>query len=198
LWSHGQWSRGPADHLGEYPFGSDTVAYYQKEIEAPWFAFQLKDQGQSDLPEATMFQTGSNQWKTYDTWPPLEKTTDHNLYLHPGGELVSTEPQQTTTSPATRSYASWISDPHKPVPYTKRPITGFWSGLRGSTEPRFGRAGVLWKVEDQRFAEGRPDVLVFETEPLAQDLEVTGRIQVHLFASTSGTDADWAVKLIDV
>lgn len=194
-WAHGQWSRGPGDHLGEYQFGSDTVAYYQREIEAPWFAFHLKDQGQLDLPEATMFQTGSNEWKTYEAWPPREKTSDRDLYLHRGGALSFTAPAQ---SDPQQGYAGWVSDPDKPVPYSKRPIMGFWSGMSGSREARFGRAGVLWKVEDQRFVADRPDVLVFETEPLAEDLEVTGRIQVTLFASTSGTDADWVVKLIDV
>jgi putative CocE/NonD family hydrolase len=84
------------------------------------------------------------------------------------------------------------------VPYSQRPIMGFWSGLKGSKEARFGRAGKLWKVEDQRFVHDRPDVLSFVTEPLAEDLEIAGRIVAQLFASTSGTDSDWVVKLIDV
>ena len=192
-WGHGQWSRGPADHLGQYEFGSDTVAYYQKEIEAPWFAFHLKPGSSLDQPEATMFQTGSNEWRTYETWPP-KSASMRSLYLHPGMQLaLDTPPPESTPG-----YARYSSDPAKPVPYSKRPIMGFWSGLRGSQEARFGRAGVQWKVEDQRFVADRPDVLVFETDPLTEDLEVSGPIEVRLFASTTGTDADWVVKLIDV
>jgi uncharacterized protein len=193
-WSHGQWSRSPADSLGDYEFGSDTGAYYQREIEAPFFAHYLKDEGRLNLPEATMFQTGANEWKEYDVWPPRQKVRERRLYLQPAGALSFQPPAAGTRD----SHARYLSDPAKPVPYSKRPIMGFWSGLRGSKDPRFGRAGKLWKVEDQRFVHDRPDVLSFVTDPLENEVEVVGRMAAHLFASTSGTDCDWVVKLIDV
>lgn len=193
-WSHGRWARSPAQNLGDYEFGSDTAKYYQREIEAPFFAHYLKDEGELKLPEALMFQTGANQWKRYDAWPPRKRVRERRLYLQPAGALSFHPP----TAGAKDSHASYISDPAKPVPYSKRPIMGFWSGLKGSKDPRFGRAGKLWKVEDQRFVHDRPDVLSFVTKPLENELEVAGRITANLFASTSGTDSDWVVKLIDV
>lgn len=192
-WAHGQWAGGPRENLGVYDFGSDTVAYYQKEIEAPFFAFHLKDKGELKLSEATMFQTGSNQWQTFDSWPPRKGFTATKLFLKSDGSLSRAPKPQTG-----RNYAEYVSNPDKPVPYTKRPIMGFWSGLKGSRESRFQRAGKLWKVEDQRFVHDRPDVLSFVTEPLQEDLSVTGRITARLHASTTGTDSDWVVKLIDV
>jgi uncharacterized protein len=192
-WAHGQWARGPNSHLGDYDFGSDSVKFYQQEIEARFFAHYLKDKGTLDLAEATMFQTGSNKWKSYKTWPPTDKVAMQDLFLRADGRL--------TLAPSShegRAFAEFISDPQKPVPYTKRPIMGFWQGLKGSEAPRFQRGGILWKVEDQRFVQDRPDVLSFTTEPLTKEREVTGRIVAHLFASTSGTDSDWVVKLIDV
>ncbi|MBK8979228.1 MAG: CocE/NonD family hydrolase [Planctomycetes bacterium] len=193
-WAHGQWADAGAVALGDYEFGSDTSAYYQREIEAPWFAHHLMGRPDPGLPEALMFQTGTDDWKRYDAWPPTGLTTAVELFLRADGSL-SFEP---LPDGAAGGSVSWLSDPNRPVPYTKRPIMGFWSGLRGSREPRFGRAGKLWKVEDQRFVADRPDVMVFQTPPLDRDVEVTGRIVVDLFASTTGTDADWIVKLIDV
>lgn len=191
-WAHGQWASGPRRNLGAYDFGSDTVTDYQHGIEAPFFAYCLKDQGDLELKEATMFQTGSNTWKTYDAWPPRSAVMK-DLYLRAGGGLSFAAPP-----PDSRGFASYVSDPAKPVPYTRRPIMGFWTGLPGSREPRYQRAGKLWKVEDQRFVHDRPDVLSFVTEPLAEDVEVAGRLVAHLFGSTSGTDCDWIVKVIDV
>lgn len=193
-WAHGQWARGPNDHLGVYDFGSDTVKYYQREIESPFFAYYLKGKGKPELPEATMFQTGSNEWKNYDKWPPTENAVSKELYLHANGELSFDKP----TPGDETGFVEYVSDPNKPVPYSKRPIMGFWKGLDGSKDPRFDRAGILWKVEDQRFVADRPDVVSFVTEPLTEDVEVAGRIVAHLFASTTGTDSDWIVKLIDV
>ena len=191
-WSHGQWASANANSLGRYKFGSNTSDYYQREIEAPWFAAHLRG-ATFDLPEATMFQTGSNVWKTYDAWPPKDAKT-RSLYLHGDGQLSFDLPTATETASV-----AWTSNPDKPVPYSKRPIMGFWQGLRGgSADARFQRAGKLWKVEDQRFVSDRPDVLSFESEPLDADLEVSGKIIAHLFASTTGSDADWVVKLIDV
>lgn len=191
-WSHGQWAGEGRTALGAYEFGSDTGDYYQREIEAPWFAAHLEG-GKVALAEATMFQTGSNAWKSYAAWPPRSAET-RSLFLQADGGLGFAAP----TGEAAGSIA-WIADPDKPVPYSKRPIMGFWQGLRGgSRDPRFGRAGKNWKVEDQRFVSDRPDVISFVSEPLEEDLEVAGKIVARLFASTTGTDADWVVKLIDV
>lgn len=190
-WSHGQWARGPSDHLGEYDFGSDLTSYYQRDIEAPFFKSLLWDNESVSLPEATLFQTGSNQWKTYESWPPANATSK-NWFLSTDGKLTDELPT------ANAGYREFTSDPNTPVPYSKRPIMGFWQGLPGSQDPRFGRAGKLWKVEDQRFVQGRPDVLTFVGEPLKEDVEVAGHIEACLTASTSGTDCDWVVKLIDV
>lgn len=190
-WSHGQWSRGDGTRLGRYAFGSDTSDWYQREIEAPWFAAHLHG-GTFELPEATMFETGANAWRRYDAWPP-KGAAKRALYLRADGGLSFDPP----AAEAAGSIA-WTADPARPVPYAPRPIMGFWQGLDGSRDPRFGRAGVLWKVEDQRFVADRPDVCSFATAPLDDDLVVAGRIAVRLFASTTGTDADWVVKLIDV
>lgn len=192
-WSHGQWARGPGDHLGEYDFQSDTVGYYQREIEVPFFAHHLKGAEDPRLEEATMFQTGSNLWKSYPTWPPKDNHRTQKWYLRANGTL-RTE-QATNTDFA---YAEYRSDPAKPVPYSKRPIMGFWRGLDATKNPRFDRAGVLWKVEDQRFVSDRPDVLQFVSEPLTEDVELSGSLSAHFYASTTGTDADWVVKVIDV
>ena len=193
-WSHGQWASPGATGLGAYEFGSDTSAYYQREIEAAWFAHHLNDAPDPGLPEAFMFQTGSNTWKRYASWPPRTITTERALYLRASGALTFDGP--TASDPI--DGVAFVSDPAHPVPYSPRPIMGFWQGLPGSSDARFGRAGKLWKVEDQRFVADRSDVCVFMTEPLEDPVELSGRISAHLFASTSGTDADWIVKLIDV
>lgn len=194
-WAHGQWARGPVDRLGSYHFGSDTVTYYQREIEAPFFARHLKDQATESLPEAVMFQTGSNQWKRYEQWPPIKQTERQDWFLTTHGGLQREKP---SAAGANLSFVEYVSDPAKPVPYSQRPIMGFWQGLPGSNEERFGRAGILWKVEDQRFVSDRSDVVTFVTEPLTEPVEVTGQLTAQLFASTTGTDSDWVVKLIDV
>ena len=190
-WAHGQWASGPTDHLGAYPFDSRTVEHYQREIEARFFAFHLKGEGSLELPEALMFQTGSNEWRSYSLWPPLPSSELTELYLQDDGKLSFAKPTEEGST-------EYISDPDHPVPFSARPIMGFWSGLAGSSDARFSRSGKLWKVEDQRFVSGRPDVVTFTTEPLKQDVTVEGLIEVQLFASTSGTDCDWVVKLIDV
>ncbi len=193
-WAHGQWARGPTSSLGEYDFGSDTRKFYQRDIESTFFAHYLKSESKLDLAEATIFQTGANLWKKYTEWPPTDAVVMKDLFLRDKGRL-SFEPPTTEN---TNQFAQYVSDPKKPVPFSKRPIMGFWKGLEGSDDPRFQRSGKLWKVEDQRFVNDRPDVLSFETEPLTEDVEVVGRIVAHLYASTSGTDSDWVVKLIDV
>lgn len=190
-WAHGQWAGGPGEYLGAYRFGSDLTRHYQQNIEAKFFKALLWEDTDHGLPEATLFQTGANRWKTYDSWPPQDAVAKR-WFLQANGSLAMTKPY------AEAGYREFTSDPENPVPYTKRPIMGFWQGLPGSKDPRFGRAGKLWKVEDQRFVQGRPDVLSFVSEPLEEDLEVAGHIEVSLSASSSGTDCDWVVKLIDV
>lgn len=191
-WSHGQWASADQRKLGDYRFDADTSEHYQREIEAPWFAWHLKGAKPLELAEATMFQTGSNRWQSFAQWPPADAEM-RDLFLHADGGL-SFEPPTGDDSGSRR----YVSDPANPVPFSKRPIMGFWAPLAGSREPRFQRSGKLWKVEDQRFVDGRPDVLTFVSEPLSEDLEVTGHLEARLFASTTGTDSDWVVKLIDV
>jgi putative CocE/NonD family hydrolase len=180
-WNHGGWDFTQGTKLGDIDFGSDTSRYFRAEIEAPWFAYWLKDKG--SLPSRTRaytFQTGSNQWESYPKWPPQEGVTKRKLYFHRAGELSFARPND-NNSPA---FDSYISDPRNPVPYLPRPITD--------------ASWTTWLVQDQRFASKRPDVLDWETEPLQQDVTVVGDIVAHLFASTSGTDSDWVVKLLDV
>ncbi len=182
-WRHGGWARSDGSTLGPVQFGSNTSEYYRQEIEAPFFAYHLKGQGSWRLEEATTFETGGNRWTTSAAWPPVPpRVTERALYMHGGGALSFEAPRQEG-----EAYDEYESDPAKPVPYMPRPIPGFWQG---------GQA--LWKVTDQRFVHHRPDVLSWETEPLAEDVVVAGRIVANLFASTTGTDADWVVKLIDV
>jgi len=183
-WNHGGWARPGGDRLGPVEFGSDTSLYYREKIQAPWFAYWLKDQGSLPLKEALMFQTGSNRWQQFDQWPPKQGVTERPLYFQ-ANERLSFDKPQATDGPA---YDSYISDPAHPVPYRHQPI--------GPTYP--GGGWPTWLVEDQRFVYHRPDVAAWQTEPLEQDLAIAGGIVAHLFASTSGTDSDWVVKLIDV
>jgi len=179
-WNHGGWARADGSKLGEIPFDSNTSKYFRTEIEAPWFAYWLKDKGSRDFPEAMVFQTGSNRWEKYDSWPP-RSARPANLYFRENGRL-------SFEAPADEGSDSYLSDPAHPVPYRHEPI--------GPTYP--GGAWPAWLVEDQRFAESRPDVLTWQTEPLQEDVKVAGDIEARLFASTSGSDSDWVVKLIDV
>jgi hypothetical protein len=188
-WSHGAWARGDGERLGAIAFGSKTSAYYRTEVELPFFNYYLKDKGRLDLPRALAFETGRNQWRSCDQWPPAQAVA-RRLYLQAGGKLAFDAP--TTTAPVTsrsaglqarEGFDSYISDPMKPVPYTAEVRT---------TE------GQLFTVEDQRFAWSRPDVLSYETDPLAEDLTIAGPIAATLHVATTGTDSDWVVKLIDV
>jgi putative CocE/NonD family hydrolase len=181
-WNHGGWY-GPGDALGDIRFGGPTGDWYRREVEVPFFAFYLKDRGPLDLPEALVFEGGANQWRRYDAWPPRAMTA-RNLYFREGNRLSFDAP--TATGDA---YDQFVSDPAHPVPYRSRPIEVTYSqGSRWRT----------WQATDQRFVEGRPDVLVWTTEPLTQDLVIAGNLSAQLFASTTGSDADWVVKLIDV
>ncbi len=184
-WRHGGWSSGPGQQLGKIDFGSPTGEYFRTKIEAPFFAYYLKDEGRLDQPEATVFEAGSNRWRTFTRWPPVEAER-RALYFHAGGALSFTPPSASEGSSAD----SYVSDPAHPVPYRPRPI-----------EPTYypkGSGWYTWLLADQRFAESRPDVLSWETEPLTEDVVLAGEISAKLFASTTGRDADWVVKLIDV
>jgi len=174
-WNHGGFSRGDGDRLGNINFGSKTAAYYREHIEFPFFLYYLKGRGEGKFPKAWLFQTGVNEWRKFEVWPPKEAMPT-DLFLETGGHLSWTRPLEAR-------YEEYLADPAKPVPYISR-IT---QGIIGT-----------YMTEDQRFAAERPDVLVFETAPLDHDVSVFGPIQVDLKVSTSGTDSDFDVKVIDV
>ena len=175
-WLHGGWARMDGDQLGNIQFGSKTGEYFREKVELPFFNYYLKDKGTPHLPEALVFITGLNQWKSYHHWPPRE-AEEENLYFHGEGKLSFEPPSGKDEKD------SFISDPEKPVPYTAEIRT---------------HQGHLWMVEDQRFSSRRPDVLVYQTDILKEDVTIAGPIIAHLYVSTTGTDADWIVKLIDV
>lgn len=180
-WNHGQWARGRADSLGKIAFGSPTAFWFQA-LQKKWFDYWLKGIGDGRFAEAYCFQTGSNQWKNYDVWPP--RTTEL-LKLYTAADHTATFNKPVAVTGA----VSYTSDPAKPVPYRMPPIEATYGP---------GSRWRPWQVEDQRFVYSRPDVLSFTMNPLTENLTVTGKITAHLFASTSGSDADWIVKLIDV
>ncbi|MEW6128163.1 MAG: CocE/NonD family hydrolase [Acidobacteriota bacterium] len=184
-WNHGGW-RGEGAKLGNLEFKSATGNHFREKIEAPFFAYYLKGKGDLKQPEAITFQTGSNEWKTYTQWPPRNLTTERKLYFHANGKLSFDAP----TAGGAKEFDSYVSDPAHPVPYRKRPI-----------EPTYFQKGsgwFAWLTEDQRFVDRRPDVLTWETDTLKEDVTISGEIIGQLFASTTGTDSDWIVKLIDV
>ena len=180
-WYHGEWRAPRGDSLGIVTFGGhETAREYRETIEAPFFRYYLHGQGAKPAWVASTFETGANRWRTYDAWPPREAKPT-NLYLHPDGTLSFTAPQGA-------GYREYVSDPANPVPYRQRPISPTYPGGDWRT----------WEVADQRFVEGRPDVLTWVSAPLERDVTVTGEVAAELFCSTSGTDADVVVKLIDV
>jgi uncharacterized protein len=186
-WYHGEWSRSPDGRtIGAIDFGRDTSRWYRDHVQAPWFAHWLKKRESPDLPPVLAFRTGENRWEPYEVWPPREGILEQKLYLAADGKL-SFEPPNSGDSSASRDssqHDDYVSDPAKPVPYLPRPITDdYWAE---------------WQVADQRFVDGRPDVLTYESEPLSEDLTVSGDPIAHLYAATTGSDADWVVKLIDV
>jgi putative CocE/NonD family hydrolase len=185
-WNHGGWARGAGDRLGAIPFDSATSKYFREEIQAPWFAYYLKGRGAVTLPEALTFEAGTNRWRRWEAWPPASRTEVRSLYFGLDGTLAFEPAQAGGDTPI----PTYVSDPAHPVPYRRRPIqtTYFPGGSKWST----------WLVEDQRFVDDRPDVLSFETPPLEDDVTIAGEVVAHLFASTTGSDADWIVKLIDV
>jgi len=180
-WNHGQWSRTKADSLGKIDFGSNTAESFQA-LQKQWFDYWLKGIGDGKFAEANCFQTGSNQWKKYSTWPP-KNAESKKLYAYADHTIGFTKPQ------GTGGAVSYISDPAKPIPYRTQPI-----------EATYGRGSRwrTWQVEDQRFVSSRPDVINFTGDSLKENFTVTGKVTAHIFASTTGTDADFVVKLIDV
>jgi putative CocE/NonD family hydrolase len=185
-WNHGGWGGGPGKSLGEISFGSDTSVYFRQKIEVPWFEYWLKDKGTLPLKEALLFQTGSNNWVQFDSWPPREGQT-RNLYFHEKGRLSFDAPQAN----AADASDSYVSDPAHPVPYRHRPIDMTYP------EDHPG-SWYTWLVQDQRFVDERPDVLTWQTDELTDDVTLAGQVTAKLFASTTGSDSDWIVKLIDV
>ena len=182
-WFHGEWRTPKADSIGLIPFGGhETSREFRENIEAPFFRYYLHGKGEKPAWQVSTFQTGSNTWHTYPTWPPKEAKPT-KLYLHADGTLSFTAPEKTG-----KEYREYVSDPANPVPYRQRPISPTYPGGDWRT----------WEVADQRFVENRPDVLTFVSAPLEHDLTITGPLAANLFASTSGTDSDFVVKLIDV
>ena len=182
-WYHGQWSGDRGDSLGNIRFGSPTGLEYRQRIEAPWFRYWLHGQGDGSFPEARVYDAGANRWRSFPTWPPREGTR-RKLYLRERG-LLSFDPPTGVIGAD-----SWVSDPAHPVPYRVRPIELTY-------DPR-GSRWRQWQTEDQRFVDGRPDVMTWQTPPLTEDVTIAGDIVARLYASTTGSDADWVVKLIDV
>ena len=175
-WAHGDWGRAPGDKLGNVNFHAKTGEYYREQIELPFFRHFLKGDTNYTATEANIFETGTDVWRSFDAWPPREAAKT-NLYFHASGALNFAAPSES------EAFDEYISDPAKPVPYTMQPATGY---------PR------SYMLEDQRFAASRTDVLVYETEMLEDDLAFAGPIEVTLHVSTTGTDSDWIVKVIDV
>ena len=181
-WNHGGWYR-PGDALGAIEFPDSTGVWFRREVEAPFFAYYLKDRGPLRLPEALVFEGGSNRWRRFDAWPPKEATV-RNLYFRADGRLSFEPPTESEGA-----FDAYVSDPADPVPYRPRPVEVTYSP---------GSRWRQWQVTDERFVEGRPDVAVWSTPPLDSDVVIAGNVSADLFASTTGSDADWVVKLIDV
>ena len=183
-WYHGSWDNEKTRKLGEVDFGEETGPKF-REVQAAWFARWLKDRP-SQLPEALLYDGGAMEWRTFPRWPP-EGGTARKLYFHPKGALSFDPPRGTADGSA---FDQYVSDPAHPVPYRRRPIEETYS--------KSGSGWYTWLSQDQRFVDDRPDVLTWRTEPLTEDVTIAGDVNAHLFASTSGGDADWVAKLIDV
>jgi len=183
-WYHGSWHTPVGDSIGLIPLGGHATAReFRDEYEAPFFRYYLHGKGSKPAWQAAIFQTGSNSWHQYDEWPP-KQATPTNLYLLADGTLSFDAPRATGAT----AFRQYVSDPANPVPYRPRPISPTYPAGDWRT----------WETLDQRFVDHRPDVLSYESAPLDHDVVVTGELSAELFASTSGTDADFVVKLIDV
>jgi putative CocE/NonD family hydrolase len=180
-WPHGGWAGGARSSFGDIPFGSATATTYRDEVEFPFFEHYLKDEGEWKESKAHVFVTGSNQWVSFDAWPPRDLHPE-SLYFSPAHALSISQPRASSAAETSDSY---VSDPAHPVPYI-------------ATASRGSRRDSTYMISDQRFAADRPDVLTYKTEPLDKDMTVVGPITADLFVSTSGTDSDWIVKVIDV
>jgi len=178
-WTHGGWGFPARDDPSLIPFRQEDKYFYQKEIEYPFFSYYLKEEGELDLPDAWIYETGSDTWNSYDSWPP-EDLAEKAFYLEAGSQITEQK------SESDQAFAEYISDPFKPVPYTAP-----YQSARGFYNRQY-------LSEDQRFVSTRPDVVVFDGEVLEEDLSLAGPVHVELYVSTTGTDADWVVKLIDV
>lgn len=176
-WRHGGWARTTGDHLGYvwFPTSPPPSEYYRVKLEYPFFSHYLKGDPAPDLAEATMYETGTNRWRSFEQWPP-KNVREQTLWFSRSGSLEQQPPKD-------EQYHEFISDPAKPVPYTELITTGM---------------SAQYMTDDQRFAARRPDVLVYQTGPLSENVTLAGKITADLFVSTTGTDADWIVKLIDV
>lgn len=176
-WSHGGWARGTGESLGNIRFDAKTAEWFRENVELKFFNFHLKDKGESKLPETLAFRTGANEWKSYDQWPPKD-AQQRSLYLQADGKLSFDAPLRPSTE-----FDEYVSDPAKPVPYSNQ------TGINRN-------AGYM--IEDQRFVAGRPDILAYQSEVLKEDMTLAGPMMADLFVSTTGTDADFIIKLIDV
>lgn len=179
-WSHGGWARSNGNSFGDFVFPENTSEFYNKNILLPFFNYYLKGEGEINLPEVITYRTGSNKWINYEGWPP-KNIEIKNLYFSFNGKLSWDKPTNKKLH-----FDEYLSDPNKPVPYTAK----FYD-----SQQMYFRT---YMSEDQRFASARPDVLVYETEPLENDITIAGPIYADLYVSTTGTDADWIVKIIDV
>lgn len=176
-WAHGDWGRHSGEKLGPISFRARTAEFYREQIELPFFRHFLKGDTNFTPVEAHVFETGTHRWRKFDAWPP-RRVEPRTLYFRSGGALAFELPGDNTGA-----FDEYVSDPAKPVPYTN------------DKSPTYARH---YPLEDQRFVASRPDVLVYETEPLEEDVTLAGPLKATLHVSTTGTDADWVVKLIDV
>ena len=183
-WIHGSWSGGTGRALDAIDFGSETATFFRQKVQQPFFAFHLKDVGAPPVKEALVFESGSNTWRTYDTWPAPGAVTKA-VYFHDNGRLSFEAPTGTTATSVDR----FVSDPADPVPYRKRPIEATYAST--------GSGWYTWLLQDQRFLADRRDVLTWASAPLTEDVVLAGDVLAKLFVSTTGQDADWVVKLID-
>ena len=182
-WNHGGWRLGEPRRMPVVDPG--TSEGYLRDVEAPWFAHWLKDQGSLRQPEAYLYDTGVRAWRSLEAWPLTQGGTPRSLYLHDGGRLSFEKP-----AAGEKPFDQYVSDPAHPVPYRLRPVE--------QTYDRRGSRWRNWETEDQRFVDGRPDVVRWVSEPLTQDILIAGDVTGRIVASTTGRDADWVVKLIDV
>jgi len=178
-WTHGAWIYTKGDSLGDFSFDQNTADFYRKEILLPFFKYYLKGEGDLKLNDAYVFNTGENKWNNYETWPP-KNVSEIKYYFQPEEKLNSSLPKDDN------SFTEYVSDPFNPVPYTAK------------FEDSKNFYNRLHLIEDQRYASARPDVITFETDALPENVTIAGPITADLFVSTTGTDADFVVKVIDV